>query len=56
MAAVKPVYVRLLIVAIAVYVIAVSLMLSDLYRKVITIEHELAETSILGRGHLTRGH
>lgn len=40
---IRPAFKKLLIAAIAVYVIGVSLMLADLYHKVISIEHMLIE-------------
>ena len=45
MNAVKPIYIKLLILGIVVYVVSVSIMLSDLYHKVVNIEHALSHTS-----------
>ena len=38
---VKPVYIKLLIVAIAIFVVGVGLALSDLYAKVGQLEHDM---------------
>lgn len=38
---IRPVYIKFLIVAIAVFVIGVSVALSDLYQKVCSLEHDL---------------
>ena len=37
----RPVYVRLLMAAIAAYILATALMLADLYRKVGIMEHQM---------------
>lgn len=39
---VKPVYIKLLIAAGAIFVVGVSIALSDLYQKIGTIEHGMA--------------
>lgn len=45
---VKPVYKKLLVIAIVIYVIGVSMMQADLYLKVCRIEHILSHA---GGGH-----
>jgi hypothetical protein len=46
---VRPVYKNLLILAIVLYIIALTIMLSDMYRKVGHIEHVLAHFSFAGK-------
>lgn len=46
---IKPIYKKLLMIAIAIYVIGVSMMQTDLYLKVCRIEHALSHMS--GHGH-----
>lgn len=38
---IKPVYIKLLAAAVAVFIIGVSMALSDLYQKIGDIEHEM---------------
>ena len=42
---VKPVFIKLLIAALAVFIIGVSVALSELYHKVGAIEHEMSHIS-----------
>lgn len=49
---VKPVYIKALVIAAAIFVIGVSMALSDLYQKVGNLEHE----AIHGQGKCTLTH
>ena len=47
---IRPIYKKLLIIAVVVYIISTTIMLSDLYSKVGKIEHTLIDAG-LQHGH-----
>jgi hypothetical protein len=50
MQGVRPIYKKLLIAAVAIYVAGVTIMLSDIYARLGNLEHELSHISA-GPGH-----